>query len=214
MSIKKTNIVNKKTDSNFSKFKFSNLLNKGFFSELKDYWAEQEEKMLKKPFKKYWFFILFFLVWYLFFNLVFSFFPLFSFEQFIGTIIVFILGFFGWELFEFGVVEPLVLIFSNGISLQISYLCTGAMEIFILFAAILATFEISLKEKIKGIIIFGVLAFIFNILRIVFTALLIPSNSIEFVEFAHDIFFRILLFIVIALFYIIWVYFSMKNKKM
>jgi len=93
----------------------------------------------------------------------------------------------------------------------ISWLCTGMLEIIILISAIIASFGIAKDKKIKGILAAIVLGFIFNQLRILITIIIVASQPIGVVELAHDLLFRIVLFVYITAFYVAWFYWA-ENK--
>jgi len=105
--------------------------------------------------------------------------------------------------------EPIKIILSAS-TVQISYLCTGLMELFILVAAVVATTGIEWKKKLIGVIGAGITAFAFNLFRITVTILVLSSFSLETAELTHDLLFRISLFAVIVGYYFVWYYFSTK----
>ncbi len=93
---------------------------------------------------------------------------------------------------------------NNGPNIFFSNLCTGVLETILLVSAIAATFEISKKKRLLGIAVGIVAVFAFNILRIVVTTLAILNAGIETAEFAHNILFRVFLFVAIAGLYAGW----------
>ena len=116
-------------------------------------------------------------------------------------------------------VEPVVSVLDGNVLIgigetifQISYLCTGLFELIILVSAIAASFGISLRKRgvgILGAVIFG---FVFNQMRIVVSVLLAINTNIRTAELAHDVFFRLTLFIVIAGYYAAWFWFATKKR--
>ncbi len=83
----------------------------------------------------------------------------------------------------------------------INDLCTGVLETMILVAAIVATLEIHWKKRAVGAIAAVIGIFVFNQIRIVSTVFFILNAPIDLVVLSHDIFFRVFLFITIAVFY-------------
>ena len=107
--------------------------------------------------------------------------------------------------------EP-VLILAENFSVQISYLCTGLMEFIVLVAAIIATTGIKKEKKLIGIIRAGIAVFLFNAGRIIITISLIEKTDLQTIELAHDLLFRISLFVLIAGYYFVWYYSAVKGK--
>jgi len=101
---------------------------------------------------------------------------------------------------------------ANDKQIIISWLCTGVLEIIVLVAAILASFGISWRKKLCGIVIAVIAGVVFNIIRLVVTANLILSQNVATVELAHDLMFRIVLFFYILGVYVIWFYYSAKEE--
>ena len=100
----------------------------------------------------------------------------------------------------------------SGIMIEISPLCTGMLELFIIVAAILSSVGISLKKRAAGAALAAAIVFALNIFRISVTTLLIlGAESLEVVELAHNILFRIFLFVSIAAIYIAWFYWAVKS---
>jgi exosortase/archaeosortase family protein len=108
----------------------------------------------------------------------------------------------------------------NTVSIQIekgpkiifSELCTGFLETALLAAAIAATFEIKKRKRFFGIIVSIITIFFLNQLRIVATTIAILGTTIQIAEFAHNILFRIFLFIAIACLYAGWYYWATKKN--
>lgn len=130
--------------------------------------------------------------------------PLQSAEYFIGSAVLFLLGAAGIQG-TLSLQEPVLISLQNGPAIQISYLCTGLMEFFIVTAAIIASLGISWKKRVLGAIAGAIVVFAFNILRIFLTVLIALGNpEKQLLEFTHDILFRVTLFLVIAGTYIVW----------
>lgn len=102
----------------------------------------------------------------------------------------------------------------SGIMIEISPLCTGMLELFIIVAAILASVGISLKKRAAGAALAAVIVFALNLFRISFTTMLIlGTGSMEVIELAHNVMFRIFLFISISAIYIAWFYWAVKSES-
>jgi exosortase/archaeosortase family protein len=95
----------------------------------------------------------------------------------------------------------------------ISWLCTGITEIIILIGAILASFGVNWRKRVIGAIAAIPAGIIFNLLRIWITINIILSQSIQTVELAHDFLFKIMLFIYVVVFYVIWFYWAERKEK-
>jgi len=94
----------------------------------------------------------------------------------------------------------------------ISWLCTGVLEIIILISAILASFGVNWHKKLIGAIGAIIAGVIFNLLRIWVTVNFIIGQPGPVAEIAHDVLFRIVLFIYIVVVYVIWFQWAMKRK--
>lgn len=134
--------------------------------------------------------------------------PLESIELVVAKGVSFLLGVLGIRS-EIIIGEPVKILLPAS-TVQISYLCTGLMELFVLVAAVVATAGIEWKKKLIGVIGAGITTFVFNLFRITITILILSSLSAETAELTHDLLFRISLFIVIVGYYFAWYYFSTK----
>ena len=101
----------------------------------------------------------------------------------------------------------------SGPKIIFSDLCTGLLETALLVAAIAATFEVSKRKRIIGIIAGAIAVFAFNLARIAITTLAILGTTIEVAEFTHNILFRVFLFIAIAGLYGAWYWLAVKKQK-
>ena len=106
--------------------------------------------------------------------------------------------------------EPVLIAFKS-FTIQISELCTGIMEFVLLASAIISTGEITKRKKIIGVIGAGIATYLFNVIRIIITVSLIDKTSLETIELAHDLLFRISLFVLIAGYYFVWYYLAVKG---
>jgi len=102
---------------------------------------------------------------------------------------------------------------ASGTSIEISELCTGLMETLIIAGAIIASVGISWRKRILGAAVSAVAAILFNHARIVFTVMaILGTEDIGLVEFAHNVLFRVVLFVVIAGLYIAWFYWAVSSE--
>ena len=98
--------------------------------------------------------------------------------------------------------EPSIVI--GNLTAQITNLCAGDLEIALITAIILATWDRTLKNRIFGILIAWLFILILNPLRIFFVLLIGYYSSWQWADFTHDILFRLTLFAVIVFYYYIW----------
>ncbi|MBS3060075.1 MAG: exosortase/archaeosortase family protein [DPANN group archaeon] len=98
--------------------------------------------------------------------------------------------------------EPTIIV--GNIYGQITDLCTGNIELIVLFAAILSTFDRSVRNRLWGCVFAAIAVLALNPLRI-FTVLYI-GNSVGWAtaDMAHEVLFRALLFIAIVGYYFVW----------
>ncbi len=154
-------------------------------------------------------FLLVLIVSYVILSLVIGLIPLEWIELLLAKAVLFFLGLTGMQG-EIVFQEPVLIYFEN-FSVQISYLCTGLMEFILLVSAVTATEGIKRKKKVFGIIGAGIATFLFNIMRIAITISLIQGSSMEEIELTHDVLFRLSLFVLVAGYYFLWYYFSVKK---
>ena len=109
--------------------------------------------------------------------------------------------------------EPVVIELAGGPNIVISYLCTGLLEVIVLASVIIASLGIPINKRIIGVALGTAAAFFVNLARILATIYFLYSSSAETVEFFHDIFFRLTLFITIFLFYAIWFRWAIGGGK-
>ncbi|MFH1390922.1 MAG: exosortase/archaeosortase family protein [Candidatus Diapherotrites archaeon] len=150
-----------------------------------------------------------FLLFYFLFSLVpiewFEFFYAFFTLEFLKLI-----GFSGTIEFQ----EPvLVYLETFSIPLGFSYLCTGLLELALVWAATLASFGIELKKRIIGSLVGTIVLVAFNFFRIIASVLVIAWFGLDAGNFSHDLLFRVFLFVTIAGFYFIWFKWSTKQSK-
>ncbi len=101
----------------------------------------------------------------------------------------------------------------SGVAIEISELCTGLMEFLIIVGTILASAGISLRRRLTGAAVGGVLTVLLNFLRIVITALIIVgTGDLALIELTHNILFRLFLFVSIAGIYLAWFYWAASKE--
>ena len=93
-------------------------------------------------------------------------------------------------------------------SIEISFLCSGLIEWFVLVAAMVAT-PCKIRKKILGIGLSFVAVFIFNFFRIFVSTYVLFLNA-DIASIVHEVLFRISLFVIIAGIYYVWLN-SFKN---
>jgi exosortase/archaeosortase family protein len=185
-------------------------------NSLKKYWRAQEEKIVASQKKQFTFFILAFVLSYLILTALVAPFED-SAKEFTGkSAEVFLItggntisesGFYtatdGENVYSFFVGEA-----ESKKQIIISWLCSGVLEIIILICAMLASFGISMRKKLKGIAVAVILGVIFNTLRIWATLSLILTTNATVFEIAHDVLFRAILFVYIIVVYVVWFYWT------
>ena len=98
--------------------------------------------------------------------------------------------------------EPLIII--GNITAQITNLCAGDLEIILLTAIIISTFDRTIRQRIIGILIGLFLILILNPIRIFIVLAVGYYSSWQWADFTHDVLFRLTLLITIVLYYYIW----------
>ncbi|MEK6972431.1 MAG: exosortase/archaeosortase family protein [archaeon] len=136
-----------------------------------------------------------------------------NFELWIANIILAIMQSLGFNGSIIIINDLPIIELANGVNIQISYLCTGLLEAAVLLAAILASHGIAWKKRIIGALAGIVLAQLFNITRILLTITFILDSDIQTIEFVHNIFFRVTLFIVIVGIYAAWFWIATRKEK-
>ncbi len=194
---------------------FENINN--YTKPLQKYIKTQEEKIKKNPKKQLSFFILGFILFYLIFTTILIPFQM-PIKNFTGEVVVgflsvqgleiekngFVLDEFGEENYTFTLKEKSQVFF-------ISWLCTGILEIIILLGAIFASFGVNWRKKLLGMSGAIVAGIIFNFIRIWLTINIFILTNAETTNIAHDLLFRLVLFIYISAYYIIW--FNYTQRK-
>ncbi|MEM4257201.1 MAG: exosortase/archaeosortase family protein [Candidatus Diapherotrites archaeon] len=155
-------------------------------------------------------FLLYFFVSFFVVSFLFSLIPYEFFALFFAKLSLFVLSFFGvyGEIYSERPVLLSLSIFKEKIWL--SYLCTGLLELFVVWSSILATKTKDFLEKALGLFLAVVFILIFNTFRIVLSILVISWFGLEVAFFSHDFFFRVFLFFSIFVFYALWLFYSKK----
>jgi len=145
------------------------------------------------------------------FNFLLSLVPLEFFEFFYAFFTLEFLKLIGFEgVLEFQ--EP-ILVHLSGIALPLgfSYLCTGLLEMSLVWSAVLSSFGIDLRKRLVGLGIGTLVLVGFNLVRIIVSVLIIAWFGLNAGNFSHDLLFRVFLFVTIAGFYYYW--FKWATKK-
>ncbi|MFH0986542.1 MAG: exosortase/archaeosortase family protein [Candidatus Micrarchaeota archaeon] len=115
----------------------------------------------------------------------------------------------GWLLSVLGVpytlsfgAEPSILV--GNVSAQITNLCAGDIEIALLMAIILATWDRTLRQKLWGCVFGFFTILILNPLRIAIVLAVGHYNSWQWADFAHSVLFRAMLLFIIIVYYFVW----------
>jgi len=106
--------------------------------------------------------------------------------------------------------ENILMVFP-GLTAEINELCTGLIEFLLLASMMLASWEIKLNKRLKGILLALIVWLAVNPLRIALTIMQLFNASIEFAVLTHDVLFRVSLFIVIVLTYFFWLEWARKD---
>ncbi len=149
-------------------------------------------------------FMLGILAFFLLFSFAFSLVPLLWVELFYaqGTLLLLqTIGFHGYVTVQ----EPAILeLDALLLPVGITYLCTGLLELTVIWAAIISSFGIPLRKRLLGVAAATFVIAAFNFVRIIASILIIISFGLDVGNFSHDILFKIFLFATIALFYFLW----------
>ena len=86
----------------------------------------------------------------------------------------------------------------------ISRICSGDLEIAVLFAAMFASTDRTLKNRATGALLGFVAVLLFNPIRIALTLATGVWFGWEAADFAHDVLFRVSLFAFTFVFYALW----------
>lgn len=98
--------------------------------------------------------------------------------------------------------EPSITV--GSVTAQITNLCAGDLEIALLAAIILSTFDRPLRKRLWGVFFGLILIFIANPLRIATVLAVGHYTNWVWANFTHDFLFRLMLLIIIFVYYFIW----------
>jgi exosortase/archaeosortase family protein len=205
--------------NNFRKIKIVGIFMKSIKKEKKNFLQIIKEKAKdfelsarKNQKKQFVYFVMAFILFYIILTAIVYAFPKGFFEGVVGIIVNFILNVGGLSTQTLWGEQYDIYLLDTGKTIIISWLCTGVLEIIILVSAILASFGVSWRKRVYGIIAAVVAGIVFNLLRIIITIIIILSQSAATFELAHDLLFRITLFVYITAFYVLWFYWAEKKK--
>jgi len=100
----------------------------------------------------------------------------------------------------------------NGENIFVSKDCSGAFELAVFLALILATFEVSWRKRLYGILILIPLFFIVNFLRIYIIVYGIVHWPLGTVNILHTLLFKVGFFLFFVAYYYIWLYVFSKKE--
>lgn len=140
-----------------------------------------------------------------------SFINLYPLKVFVAKGVSFLLTLFGVpHVLIFSSPEPSI--FVDNVEAQIKDLCVGHMEIALICSIILACDDRSVKSRVLGAFCSIPFVFFLNPLRISVVLFFGHYFSWPFADFIHDVLFRLTLFIVILIYFLIWYVLSWKFK--
>ena len=90
-------------------------------------------------------------------------------------------------------------------------LCTGYLEMVVLAGLIVASEDRTVRSRLIGIIGGFLVIFFINPFRVAWTISIIRSSSLDTAMFAHDVMFKLFLFVFLVGYYILW-YIFLRNK--
>jgi exosortase/archaeosortase family protein len=93
---------------------------------------------------------------------------------------------------------------------EINDVCSGVTEMAVILAALMASYDVGIKNRVMGVAAGFAVILVVNPLRIATTILLFEKSAI-IGEMFHDILFRISLFVVVLVYYVVWYNMSVKR---
>jgi len=186
---------------------------KGIMQGALSYLKKQESLVREDRKKQLVFFVVGFLLFYLIFSWVAYLLPDYFYQALTGNSLK--------SLLELQGLTPIITSVESGDfalalgekTIIISWLCAGVLEMIILASAILASFGVSWRKKFIGVAVAIPLGYFFNLARVWITTNIILTQEVAVVELAHDLLFKIMLFVYITIVYVIWFYWSTKESK-
>ncbi|MBN2518059.1 MAG: archaeosortase/exosortase family protein [Candidatus Altiarchaeota archaeon] len=102
------------------------------------------------------------------------------------------------------------------VGFEISQICSGDIEIALLASLILASFDIAIFWRLLGSLAGALLVLLVNPLRISLTILITARSDLDVGELAHNIIFRLFLFLLLVFYYLLWYNWTkgMKNPRL
>jgi len=188
-------------------------------TKVKNYFSNQEKKIVKDQKKQFTWFVLGFVIFYLVLSgLAYPFAD--TLKESTGRSSEGLLNIQGIETRSNGNVELQNYeraysfdIVPSGQTIFISWLCSGVLEIIILVSAILASFGVSWKKKLIGAVAAIIIGYVFNLIRIWATLNIILTQNAQVFEIAHDTLFRLVLFVYIIVVYVLWFMWANTTSK-
>jgi exosortase/archaeosortase family protein len=170
----------------------------------------KDEREYKKALFFLFLFILFFSVSYLIFGKTLIAGYINYFYGFLSSAILSVFGIA--NTFVFDSVNQISKILVSGLAepITITFLCSGILEFCLLISAILASVGISVRKRVVGALLAVPIVIVFNIIRIVFTSIIIVNGNLSFANFVHGFLFRVFLVIIVIGTYYFW---FTKNTK-
>jgi len=107
--------------------------------------------------------------------------------------------------------EPAIAV--GNITAQITNLCAGDLEIALITAIIISTFDRSWRNRLWGVLFAWLTIFIINPMRIIIVLAIGYYSSWQWADFTHDVLFRLTLLVVIVFYYFVWYVKSEEIKK-
>jgi len=96
---------------------------------------------------------------------------------------------------------------------QITDLCSGKIELAVLFGIVFASFEKKMDYRIYGFVVGAAVMLLFNAIRISTTIYYFDAGELEWSAALHDFLFRMFLIVIIVTYYAIWYYYDQPRKK-
>jgi exosortase/archaeosortase family protein len=141
-------------------------------------------------------------LFFAFFFLIISSINLYPLKAFVASASSAFLSFFGVPHQLVFVAEPTIVV--GGVSAQITNLCAGDVEIALLFAIILATWDRSIRKRIWGCFFGFLLIMVANPLRVFAVLGAGYYAGWNVADAVHSVLFRLMLVFIIVIYYFIW----------
>lgn len=139
---------------------------------------------------------------FLIFFVIISSINLYPLKSFAATASSGLLSFFGVQNRLIFAAEPTIVV--TGVNAQITNLCAGDIEIALLLAIILATWDRSWRKRFWGCLLGFLFVLLVNPLRIFFVLLAGSSFGWNVADAVHGVLFRVMLLLIIIGYYFLW----------